>query len=107
MTCSAAFVHHGGIGSSAQGLAAGVPQLIQPMAFDQYDNALRLRRLGVAEELVPKRFRGAAVAGALSRLLSDERIAQRATELAKRCDGQVALEKASERLEQYLGEPRA
>jgi len=44
----AALVHHGGIGTSAQALAAGVPQLVVPFAHDQFDNAARLRRLGVA-----------------------------------------------------------
>ena len=42
----AAMVHHGGIGTTAQGLAAGTPQLIMPMAFDQPDNAMRAVRLG-------------------------------------------------------------
>jgi rhamnosyltransferase subunit B len=41
-------VHHGGIGSSAQALYAGVPQLVVPSAYDQFDNALRLQRMGVA-----------------------------------------------------------
>lgn len=40
--------HHGGIGTSAQGLRAGKPQLITPFAHDQFDNAMRLKRLGVA-----------------------------------------------------------
>lgn len=42
--------HHGGIGTSAQCLAAGVPQLVTPFAHDQFDNAFRLRSLGVAKE---------------------------------------------------------
>ena len=42
--CSA-IVHHGGIGTTAQALAAGIPQLIRPMAFDQFDNAQRIERL--------------------------------------------------------------
>jgi rhamnosyltransferase subunit B len=60
----AAIVHHGGIGTSSQGLAAGLPQLAAPMGFDQADNALRLKRLGVAEILPATRFsaRRAAVA---------------------------------------------
>ncbi len=41
-------VHHGGIGTSAQALAAGIPQLVVPFAHDQFDNAARLRRLGVS-----------------------------------------------------------
>lgn len=42
----AAVVHHGGIGTTAQGLAAGIPQLIVPQAHDQFDNGYRLSRLG-------------------------------------------------------------
>jgi len=48
-----ALVHHGGIGTSAQALAAGIPQLVAPFAHDQFDNAARLRRLGVARTLNP------------------------------------------------------
>ena len=40
--------HHGGIGTSALALAAGKPQLVTPFAHDQFDNAARLHRLGVA-----------------------------------------------------------
>lgn len=99
---SAAFVHHGGIGSSARGLAAGVPQLIQPMAFDQYDNAWRLRRLGVAEELPPKRFTPRRVAEKLGRLLSDPRVEPACARWADRVDRGAALEAACEHLESRL-----
>ena len=44
-------IHHGGIGTSAQALAAGIPQTIVPFAHDQFDNAARLRRLGVSSTL--------------------------------------------------------
>lgn len=44
-------VHHGGIGTSAQALAAGIPQVVVPLAHDQFDNAARLCRLGVAVTL--------------------------------------------------------
>lgn len=39
-------VHHGGVGTTSQALAAGIPQLVLPMAFDQFDNASRVQRLG-------------------------------------------------------------
>lgn len=42
--CSA-IVHHGGIGTTSQALRAGLPQVIRPMAFDQYDNADRVAAL--------------------------------------------------------------
>jgi UDP:flavonoid glycosyltransferase YjiC (YdhE family) len=41
----AAIVHHGGIGTVASALAAGIPQLIAPFAYDQFDNAARIERM--------------------------------------------------------------
>ncbi|HTT56749.1 MAG TPA: glycosyltransferase [Opitutaceae bacterium] len=67
----AAVVHHGGIGTLSQALAAGVPQLVMPMAHDQPDNARRLVRLGVAVRLYPRRFTAARVAAALRHLQQD------------------------------------
>jgi UDP:flavonoid glycosyltransferase YjiC (YdhE family) len=66
----AAVVHHGGIGTVAQGLAAGVPQLVMPMSHDQPDNGARLRRLGVGDYLYPRAFRPAAVSARLEHLLT-------------------------------------
>jgi rhamnosyltransferase subunit B len=62
--CSA-IVHHGGIGTTAQGLAAGVPQIVMPMAHDQPDNAERLIRLGVGRSLPPRAFNEANLCAAL------------------------------------------
>jgi rhamnosyltransferase subunit B len=67
---SAALVHHGGIGSTAQAMAAGVPQLMMPMGYDQPDNALRVRRLGVGDWLSRRQFTGRRVARKLDSLLS-------------------------------------
>jgi UDP:flavonoid glycosyltransferase YjiC (YdhE family) len=97
---TAAFVHHGGIGSSAQGLSAGVPQLVRPMSFDQFDNSRRLVRLGVAEEISVKKFFGPAIAEALSRLLASTTVAAKCREYATRCDGPAARAAACNALEQ-------
>jgi rhamnosyltransferase subunit B len=66
----AALVHHGGIGTVAQGWAAGVPQLVMAMSHDQPDNGYRLTRLGVGAYLYPKAFTPDQVADALARLTS-------------------------------------
>ncbi|HEX2473477.1 MAG TPA: glycosyltransferase [Lacipirellulaceae bacterium] len=97
---TAALVHHGGIGSCAQGLAAGVPQLVQPMSYDQFDNSRRLVRLGVAKEISRRAFRGAAVAGVLSPLLESSEAGARCREFAARCDGPAALAAACDALEE-------
>lgn len=43
----AALVHHGGIGTLAQAVAAGIPQIVVPQSHDQFDNAYRIQRLGL------------------------------------------------------------
>ncbi len=68
----AALVHHGGIGSTAQALATGIPQLVMPLAHDQFDNAARVKRLGVGAWLMPSRFRGPVVTTQLDTLLGSE-----------------------------------
>lgn len=87
---AAALVHHGGIGTTAQGFAAGIPQLVMPMSHDQPDNALRLRRLGVGAALPPARFTGPRVAAALDRLLGSDATLARCRALAARCDPDAA-----------------
>lgn len=102
---AAALVHHGGIGTTAQALAAGIPQLVMPMAHDQPDNAMRLERLGVGERLVPKRFKAANVAAKLGALLDDPDVSARARRLAERIRNQDALNEACEVIEQAIVSP--
>jgi len=78
----AAVVHHGGIGTCAQALAAGVPQLTMPLAFDQPDNATRLWRLGVGRWVRPNEFQGDHVASQLAALIDDDRVTARSTRWA-------------------------
>ena len=96
---AAAFIHHGGIGSCAQGLSAGVPQLIRPMAFDQFDNSIRLQRLGVGCEVSVGRFRASRVAKVLDRILTSDRAKKQCRHWAVKCDGLVSLRNACETLE--------
>ena len=94
----AAVVHHGGVGTSAQGLAAGVPQLIMPMAHDQPDQAQRLKRLGVGDLLLPKHFHADAVAAKLKELLDSEKIASACV----RAKGLMAAQMPPERVADVL-----
>jgi UDP:flavonoid glycosyltransferase YjiC (YdhE family) len=94
----AAVVHHGGIGTCSQGLSAGVPQLLMPMAHDQPDNAWRLERLGVAAQLRPGRFRAAAVGDALRRLIGSADVGA----ACHRVQGLVARQMAPEEVGRLL-----
>jgi rhamnosyltransferase subunit B len=78
----AAVVHHGGIGSTSQGFAAGVPQLMMPMAYDQLDNASRAEKLGVADWLVRKKFTAKNVSSKLDPLISSAAVAEACKRIA-------------------------
>ncbi|MBH9578704.1 nucleotide disphospho-sugar-binding domain-containing protein [Inhella proteolytica] len=62
-------VHHGGVGTLAEALRAGTPQLLVPTAHDQFDNADRLQVLGLGStgraDWAPGDF-GSAVRGILA-----------------------------------------
>lgn len=96
---TAALVQHGGIGSCAQGLAAGVPQLVQPMSYDQFDNSRRLVQLGVAREIPVRRFDGPTVAAALTSLVESPSVKATCRDLAARCDGPKSLAAACDAME--------
>jgi len=68
---AAAVVHHGGIGTTGQAMRAGVPSVVVPAAHDQFDNAARVKRLGVSETLHLNRATPESLAEAL-RLVIDE-----------------------------------
>jgi rhamnosyltransferase subunit B len=80
---ASAFVHHGGIGTMAQGFRAGVPQLIMAMSHDQPDNAERLRKLGSGIALMARDFTPERVTKELARLLGESHFAE-AAEVLKR-----------------------
>lgn len=96
----ALLVHHGGIGTLAQALAAGVPQLTMPMGFDQPDNTARLVRLGVARWVSPSQFIGERVAPALDSLLTDTTVAAACAKCAALLRNDRALDRTCDLLEQ-------
>ncbi|HTL30525.1 MAG TPA: nucleotide disphospho-sugar-binding domain-containing protein, partial [Tepidisphaeraceae bacterium] len=69
---AAALVHHGGVGTSAQAMRAGVRQLVTPMAHDQFDNAARMKRLGVARVLPYRKYTARHATRELRKLISRE-----------------------------------
>ena len=94
--CSAV-VHHGGIGTSSQAMAAGKPQLILPICFDQADNGERVRRLQVGDWLSTRRQQPNQVAQALSRLQSPE-IRQQCEMIRSRLDQTDGLAVAAQKI---------
>jgi UDP:flavonoid glycosyltransferase YjiC (YdhE family) len=62
----AVVVHHGGSGTTAQALRAGVPQVLLPLILDQFHHAHRLHLAGIAPRPVPmERITAPALARAI------------------------------------------
>jgi rhamnosyltransferase subunit B len=101
----AALVHHGGIGTAAQALRAGIPQVVVPWGTDQFDNAKWLERLGVAREISENTYRPHKVIAALGALLSDPKVAASCRVVAARFDGVDTLEPVCEELEVFVRAP--
>ena len=95
----AALVHHGGIGTSSQALAAAVPQLIVPHAHDQPDNARRLMRLGVARK-IEVGFRRKKIAATLRQLLDSSEVRTSCAQAAERFAGVNAISETCDLIEQ-------
>jgi len=95
---ASAIVIHGGIGTTGQALRGGRPVLVVPHGHDQFDNAYRITKLGVARTLHPKRYRAQRVARELARLLSDDYRA-RAESVATIVRTEGGAEAAAEALE--------
>lgn len=99
---AAAVVHHGGIGTSAQALAAGVPQLIVPMGFDQPDNAVRLVQLGVGAAIPARRVTGPRAAAALRALLTGTRTQSACRRWREAMDSEAAIRRACDLIEEQF-----
>lgn len=94
----AAIVHHGGIGTTSQALAAGTPQVICPMAFDQFDNATRVASFGCGLWLRRKR----GLADALATCLQGE-FDSACRETARRFQAESAAKIAAAEVHRMLG----
>ena len=90
-------VHHAGAGILYRCLADGVPALAWPRDYDQFDNAARLERAGLARRI----DRSDDLVGAVRGALADGELAGRCAAMAERlrqCSGAVsALVEVGER----------
>jgi hypothetical protein len=81
-------------------LRPGIPQVIIPLAHDQFDNASRLTRLGVAETVDLKRVSEKSLSASLHRLLIRRRHTRTAFRTPPNCGNPMlcfGLRKSSNR----------
>lgn len=102
MPRAAAVVHHGGVGTTAQALRAGKPQLIVPHGLDQPDNARRCCALGVAQVLDRRKVTPRRLADHLAGLLDDDALARRAADFGERLAQRDGASEAADAIERAM-----
>jgi rhamnosyltransferase subunit B len=92
-------VYHGGIGTLAQTVKAGIPHLVVPNGHDQFDNGFRIERLGLGRSIPQTSYRAKAVAGAIRAMLEDDELGARCRDYRRRVNSDAALARACELIE--------
>jgi UDP:flavonoid glycosyltransferase YjiC (YdhE family) len=92
-------VHHGGIGTTAQGMRAGRPTVVTPVSYDQFDHAARLERMGVSATVHFAKVTGERLARAVRKVMEDAGAAAKAAGLARRLEGEDGAARGAEVVE--------
>jgi UDP:flavonoid glycosyltransferase YjiC (YdhE family) len=100
----ASIVHHGGIGTTSQALAAGIPQVIVPFSHDQPDNITRVMRLGAGAPAKVDRG-GRSIARALAQTLDDADMRAAAARARNNLQGRSGIAMACDLLERHAATP--
>lgn len=99
----AAVVHHGGAGTTAAGLRAGVPNVVVPFFGDQAYWARRVVSLGVGPAGIPrKQLTAQKLAAALLRIKGDDAMRARAAALGEELRREDGVAQAVELIEKYV-----
>ncbi len=97
-----AVIHQGGIGTTAQGLRAGVPALVVPFSQDQFDNGSRVARVGAGRMLPRAKYNASSAAKELGALLSEAGYTTRAAEVGRQIMGENGAAAAADAIEEVL-----
>jgi UDP:flavonoid glycosyltransferase YjiC (YdhE family) len=100
---TAAVVHHGGSGTTAMGLRAGVPSVLVPFTFDQFFWAERVQALGAGPRPVPyAALTAPRLAQALTAAVTDPTLRARAHTLGQALAAEDGLGQAVAVIERSL-----
>ncbi len=97
----ATVVHHGGAGTTAAGLRAGVPSIVIPFFADQPYWGQRVADLGVGPAPIPRqKLTVDRLAQAIQVAISDQAMRQRAAELGSKIQAEDGVARAVEIIQQ-------
>ena len=99
----AAVVHHGGAGTTAAGLRAGVPSILIPFGADQFFWGQRVAQLGTGPTPIPlKKLSVARLTTAIDTAVNSKPMQARTTELGQKIRTETGVANAVEALERFL-----
>jgi rhamnosyltransferase subunit B len=99
---SAAVVHQGGVGTTAQTMRAGRPMLVVPFAHDQFDNAARITRLQIGNTLSRESYNADTAARALGQLLTRPQSAANASAIGEQIRAERGLDATCDAIERAI-----
>ena len=91
-------VHIGGVGTIAQGLYEGKPQVLVPFTYEQCDNALRLQDLSVSATIPIARLNSSILCRKIKQV-EENAYRERALEIQAQIAGENGAEVAADQLE--------
>lgn len=98
-----AVVHHGGAGTSAAAMKAGIPSIIVPFFFDQHFWSWQMKKMGVATKpLFRKKFNAQRFEKVLLEALHNEELKAKAEKIGQLIRNEDGVAKAIQILENFL-----
>lgn len=99
----AAVVHHGGAGTTAAGLRAGIPNIVVPFFADQPFWAWRVHQLGVGPKPIPrKRLSSRRLAAAINEATSNKEIKRQAIRIGRQIRAENGVAQAVNLLNRFI-----
>ena len=99
----AAVVTHGGSGTVLGALTAGVPMVVLPQGANQFDNALRCERAGVALTVQPEHATAEAIGAALRAVLAEASFRDGARRIQDEIAQMHSADEVAAAVEEYVG----
>lgn len=102
---AAVVVHHGGVGTTAQVMRAGIPALVVPHAHDQPDNASRVKKLGVGELIAAENYNAKKIVPILKKLMENPLYKDQAKAVAGKLLVEDGISSACRIIEEQIAKP--
>ena len=101
-----AIVHQGGVGTTQAACYYGLPAVVVPRGFDQFENAAHVQREGWGLRLMPEQFTASGLRFRLERLLASTQIKARVQALGAQMQSEPGVVRSADLVEAALPSSR-